>query len=79
MDLSLVPIPDLVKELRRRSIHFVFGHVVHDEDTPSHTSYFFDWNGCIFTCRGLAESIADDVGRKIAEIEAQSYPQGEGG
>lgn len=76
MDLSLVPTGDLVKELKARSIHFIFGHVVHSEDVSSRAAYFFDYKGCMFTCLGLAQAIEDDLREKVKQIEAQSQAEG---
>jgi len=76
LDLGLVSIDELVRELRRRSIHFVFGHIAVSEDTESREAYYFLSHGSMFTCLGLAEAIADDLRFQIRKVEAQTYPEG---
>lgn len=72
-DLSLVSVDALVKELRSRAIHFVFGHIVRSEDTASKEEYFLDWSGSMFACLGLIEAIHDDIRAQVRQVEAQGY------
>lgn len=64
MDLQLVPIDDLVKELTNRFDHAVFMGIKVESNDPKATAGIYscrEWVGNSYTCAGLAQSLTRNI------------------